>query len=237
MSGNYSDILSKRFREILNKKGWTYAEFLKNKGLTDYKNSIDNIYYGRSEDPRISTLMIISEALGVSVNSLMGKSHHSKEEIELLDYFQRCGEHGRGIILVVAKFEAISTRVSNEDSDIRSIPCVYPQDLVNQGFLYDTCETKYIETKNKNACVAISVPNNDLIPMICENDVILLENRFPKSGEFGVFYIEDRAYFRQYIKTEEGHLLKWPHHRNEAKLYKRLDNIEYMGTYVDVIRA
>lgn len=236
MSGSYSEIISKRFREILNSKGWTYAEYLKNKGLTDYKNSIDNIYYGRSEDPRISTLSIIAESLDVGINCLIGKCHHTPEERAILAHYKNCGEHGKAVIEIVAKYEAVSAKKSREATDKISIPCMVPRKPIYAGIAYDTCDTEEIETDVKEAHIAIKITTNDLVPIFCKGDCLLIENRFPDPGEYGVFYFNGRAYIRKYIEEDNGYRLKCIHDKGEDMFFKRLDSIEYMGTCIDVIR-
>ena len=237
MSGNYSEIISKRFREILNSKGWTYSEFLKNKGLTDYKNSIDNVYYGRSEDPRISTLMIISEALNVGVNCLMGKCQHTPEERQLLRYYRDSGNHGKSLILLTAKYECLTARDEREATDKHSIPCLIPKGNMRQGIVYDDSETTNIYTSDKDAYVAIKMTNNDLVPAYCKDDIILVANRFPSNNEYGVFYKDGKAYIRQYIEEDNRYRLKCLHDYGSDMIFKRMDEIEYIGTCCGVIRA
>lgn len=228
-------MLSERLREILAVRKMSKEELAERCDLP--LETIRNIYYGKTADPKVSTVLKIAKALNISVNCLMGECEHISEERVLLDYYNSCGEHGKAIINIIAKFEAISAKAYREETGTYTIPCIIPHGEVSQGILYDTNDNKEITTSVKEAHIAIKMISNELIPIFCKNDVLLLSNRFPVSGEYGAFYQGERLFIRQYIEEDGQYRLKCLHNKGEDMIFKRLDNIEYLGTCVDVIRT
>ncbi len=235
--GEFDNILQKRLREIINNRGWTYSEFLKNTGLMEYKDSIDNVYYGRSKDPRVSTVMQISEALGVAVNCLMGKCSHTKEERALMNYYRACGPHGQSVLGLVAKYEAMSAKAEREASVRHKVPCMLTTSDIYDGIMYDSCQVQEIETAEAEAFVAVKLASNLLSPLYCKNDVLLFANRFPNHEEYGMFIKGNKAFIRQYLEEDGGYRLRSVHDSSKDMVLKRMDAVEYVGTCIGVVRS
>lgn len=100
--------INQRLRELLLTKDWSVAEFAEMADLPI--ETVKNIYYGRSEDPKISTVVKMAGALGISLNDLMSIDEHNDVEKEIIANYRMCGEHGKGIIAMVAKYEATSVK-------------------------------------------------------------------------------------------------------------------------------
>lgn len=231
-------MLSKRLKEILNERKISltdFAEMCEMQGLP--VDTVRNVYYGKTVDPKISTVMVMSKVLNMTVNCLMGQCSHSMEERHLLQHFRTCGNHGKSLILLTAKYEALSAKDEREAQGKHMIPCLIPHGDIHQGIIYDTCEIVEMYTSNKEAYTAIKLTNNDLIPIYCKGDVMLIANRFPKHKEYGVFYKEGKAYIRQYIEEDGLYRLKCLHNMGEDMVYTRMDSIEYIGTCCDIVRA
>lgn len=228
-------MLGERLREILAEKGISKDELAEMCDLP--VETIRNIYYGKTPDPKVSTVMKISKALSISVNCLMGECSHSAEERALLQYFRSCGHHGRSVILLSAKNEALTAKEERESTDKHAIPCLIPHGDMQQGIFYDNCEVADIYTAKEEAYVAIMMSNNDHIPTYCKGDILLIANRFPSNKEYGVFYQNGRAFIRQYIEEENQYRLKCLHNFSKDMVFKRLDQIEYMGTCCGVVKA
>lgn len=228
-------ILSKRIQEILIELGWTKEQLAEKSGLP--VETIKNIYYGRTVDPKISTVLAISDATGYSMNCLMGKCQHTPPEKALLRHYRSCGNHGKSIIELVAKQESLVSKEEREASDKHRIPCLIPIGDIHQGIIYADCKTIEIFTSDKNAYVAIQMINNDLSPKYCKNDIILISNKFPHNNEYGVFYKSGRMYIREYIEENQKYKLKCLHNFSSDIVYDRMDDIDYVGTCCGVIRA
>lgn len=228
-------MLSERIRELLAVRGISKEEFA---DMCDLPiETVRNIYYGKTPDPKVSTMLKMSQALDISVNCLMGQCTHSKEERAMLQYYRACGHHGKSLIFLTAKYEALAAKDEREASDVHSIPCLIPHGDIRHGIIYDRCETVEIYTSEKDAYTAIRMTNNDLVPLYCKDDIILIANRFPTNNEYGVFYIDGRAFIRRYVEEEKQYRLRCLHNAGEDLIFKRMDEIEYIGTCCGVVRA
>ncbi len=228
-------MLGTRLREILAVRGISKDELAEMCNLP--VETIRNIYYGKTPDPKTSTVLKISKALNITVNCLMGECSHSSEERTLLQYFRACGHHGKNVLLLSAKYESLLAKDEREAKGKHSVPCLVPHGDIRQGIVYDTCEVVDIYTYVEEADVGIRMTNNDLVPLYCKGDVILISNRFPANKEYGVFYQNGRAYIRQYIEEENQYRLKCLHNQAKDMVFKRMDEIEYVGTCCGVLRA
>lgn len=228
-------MLGERLREILAVRGISKDELAEMCDLP--VETIRNIYYGKTPDPKASTVLKISKALNITVNCLMGECSHSSKERALLQYFRACGHHGKSVILLSAKFEALTAKEEREAAEKHTVPCLIPHGDIYQGIVYDTCEVVDIYTSKEEAYVAIKMTNNDLVPVYCKGDILLIANRFPANKEYGVFYQNGRVYIRQYIEEENQYRLKCLHNYAKDMVFKRMDEIEYVGTCCGVVRA
>ncbi len=228
-------ILSKRVQEILIDLKWTKEMLAEKSGLP--VETIKNIYYGRTPDPKVSTVMAIADATGYSMNCLMGKCPHTAKEKVILRNYRSCGEHGKSLIELVAKYEAGSIKSERESSAKHVIPCLMPYGDMTKGIFYDACETIEIETSVPEAYIAIQIINNEFAPKYCKGDIVLFENRFPQNEETASFLRGDRVYIRRFLEEDGGYRLKCLHKKDDDIVVKRLDEIDYIGTCCGVIRT
>ncbi len=226
-------VLSDRLKEVMNDLGWTKEQLADKSGLP--LETIRNIYYGKTADPKISTVMAIAEATGHSINCLMGKCPHTVAEKTILRHYRSCGNHGKSLIELVAKYEAGSVKYEREAVERHLIPCFLPHGDIHKGIVYETCETVEIETSHPEAFIAIQMTTNALAPKFCKNDIILIENRFPNNGEYAVFFRDGRAYIRKYIEEEKQYRLKCLHQMDVDIVLKRMDEVQYIGTCCGVL--
>lgn len=115
-------MLGTRLREILCSKKMTIAEVAEMSDLP--LETVRNIYYGKTTDPKISTVLQLSKALDMSVNCLMGQCSHSKEERAILTHYRMCGNHGKSLIGLVAKYEALTAKAERDCVEKHKIPCL-----------------------------------------------------------------------------------------------------------------
>lgn len=227
-------MLSERLRTLLAERKLSIQEYAEMCDLP--VETIRNIYYGKSNDPKLSTAVKMASALNLSVNCLMGQCMHTKEERAILQCYRNSGRHGKAIIELVAKYEAGAMKAEREAKERHKIPCIVPHGDLRKGILYDTCETVEAETSIIDAYVAIQMTNNDFAPVFCKHDILLFENRFPRHGEIAAFYKTDRAYIRKYIEEDNQYRLKCLHGQGDDIVLKRMDEIDYIGTYIGLLR-
>jgi len=227
--------LSERMRELMKARGWSIDDVAEKSGQS--YETVRNLYYGKTQNPRIETIMAIANVFGISVNCLMGQCQHTPEERALLQYFRQSGHHGKNLILISAKYEAHTAKEEREATERHKIPCLFPEGDIYHGIDYDTCKTEEIWTSNDEADVAIQMTNNCLMPIYCKGDVILIAHRFPRDNEYGVFYYHGKAYIRQYVEADGQYILKCLHKYDKDLVFKRMDDIEYLGTCCGVVRS
>jgi len=227
-------MLCERLRQLTNEKGWSLQQLAEISDLP--LETVRNIYYGKTPDPKISTVMKLAKSFNLTVNCLMGQCSHTPQERAILINYRNCGKHGKSIIELIAKYEASAMKKEREKDGRHMIPCIVPEGTVSHGIIYDMCETVEIETDVKEAYIAIRMVSNDLAPTYCKGDILLFENRFPKHGEKAAFYNGDRIYIRRYLEEENQYCLKCLHNCDVDIILKRMDEIDYIGTCVDVVR-
>lgn len=221
-----------------------FAMHFKNIGLSNLSEQSDipletlrNIYYGRVSDVKLSTVVKIANTLGVSIDWIAGRSTLSKQEREIIDNYRNCGVHGKSIIELIAKFEAGAALHERNAEGKHLIPIIVPIGHVEDGILYNSCNTLDIETADDRAYLAIKITTNNFSPAYCKEDCILLENRFPEVGERAVFYDGLKAYFRLFEYDGKMYRLKCLHGRGKDMLLSRMDQVDCLGTCIGVIRA
>ena len=229
-------MLSKRLKEILNEKKISLEYYAQLSGVP--METLRNIYYGRTSNPNIKTVMAMAEALDMTINSLLGVENTSNnEERKLVAYYRSCGEHGKNVILNIAKYEAGLMNEGHEGLHQHKILCLKAEQDMFIGNLYDLDNPYEIYTNKKEAYMAFETMVNDAAPTYCRGDIILIENRFPRSGEHGVFVKDEKIFVKIFIEKKDGYCLK-PIHRigNEIHL-KKFDNMECLGTCCGLIRS
>ncbi len=227
-------MLSERLRTLLAERNMGIAEFAE---LCDLPmDTVRNIYYGKSVDPKLSTMTKMAEALNLSINCLLGKCAHTSTEKLLLRNYRECGPRGKSVIELVAKYEASAVKKERESKGKHQIPCLVPRGDIRQGIIYDNCEAKEIVVSDEEAYVAIEMTTNDLAPIYCRGDHILIANRFPKDGEYAAFFKEEKAYIRKFFEEKGKYRLKSLHAHGSDIILSRMDEVEYIGVCIGATR-
>lgn len=227
-------MLSERLRTLLSERNLSINDFAEMCDLP--LETVRNVYYGKTSDPKLSTALKMANALGLSINCLLGKCSHTVPEKILLRNYRECGKHGKSIIELVAKYEAGSIKADREAIGKHKIPGIIPHGDVRNGIVYETCESIEIETSVKEAYFAIQMTNNDFAPRFCKGDILLFENKFPHNEEMAAFLKADRIYIRKYIEEGKQYRLKCLHAYGEDLILKRMDEADYIGTCIGVVR-
>lgn len=228
-------MLSERLQKILSERRISKEKFAEMCDLP--VETVKNVYYGKTSDPKLSTALKMADALGLSVNCLVGQCQHTPQERALLMNYRNCGQHGKSVIDLVSRYESSSVKNERDSVGTHKIPCIMPQGEIHKGIIYDLCETSEIETTVKDAYIGILMPTNDLAPLFCKGDIILFEDRFPKQNEKAAFYQTDRIYIRKFIEEDGKYRLKCLHGLGTDIILKRMDEVDYIGTCIDVVRS
>lgn len=229
------NIISSTIQKLLDTHDMTVQELSDKSGIS--YETLKNIIYNQSLNPRTSTMMAIGKVFGVSINYLLGEPFISSEEASLVEYYRRCGKHGKSIIELTAKYEATAARSERNAKGKHSIRCIIPKGNIRKGIIYDINEFIEIKTVIDEAYIAITIPSNDLSHHgFCKHDRILFEKRFPDNGEIVAYIVTDRIYIRKFIEENGRYIMKCLHHHGEDMIFKRMDEIVLVGTCCGVIR-
>ena len=228
-------MLSARLKTVLHERDISLQEFAEMCDLP--LETVRNVYYGKTNDPKLSTAVKMANALNLSVNCLMGKCSHTPEERAILLNYRSCGRHGKAIIELIARYEARAMRSEREGAEKHKIPCILPRGENRRGIILDLCETIEIETSIKDAFVAIQMTDNDFAPTYCKNDIILFEARCPENGELAAFFGEERVFLRKFIEENGKYRLKCLHPQGEDIILTKLSEMDYIGTVIEVVRS
>lgn len=199
--------------------------------------TLRNIYYGKVKDTKVSTLLKLAKTLNVSVDWLAGNGVLTEKEREIISNYRTCGAHGKSLIELVSKFEAMAAFRERTKEGSHVIPRLVPIGHITDGILYNSCNTLEMETTNDLAYLGIEITTNNFAPAYCKDDVILLENRFPEDGERAVFFDGLKAYFRLYEREGRKYRLKCLNGRGQDMLLSRMDEVECIGTCIGVVRS
>lgn len=230
-------MLSEQLRQLFIERGITWQECAE---LADIPlETMRNLYYGKVKDPKVSTLLSLSQALRISVNLLMGESVLSDDEYLLITNYRQCGSHGKSLLQQIAKYEAHTAKFERETSGRHSVPCIIPDTIFRDGMKYSTSEMKDIYTTEPDAFLALKAPNNNWAPKFCKGDIILLKDQFPHHGEDALFTYQDCVYFRKYLEGETEHILRCVNGRHNDLIFKRMDTetLICIGTAIGIVRA
>ena len=225
-------MIETRLREVLKMTGWSYQKLAEAANIP--LETMRNIYYGKVKDPKCSTMLAISDVLHISVNYLLGEATHTLDEEKLIRNYRQCGKHGKSMLLTMSQNEADHARAIREKKSRQRISCFVPSTLVD-GFKFHSAEQVAIFADNPDAYMAIEITSNAFAPVYCQGDIILIEDRYPNSGEKGVFTKDDLSYIRTFLKHEKGYTLKSLTRQSKNFEFKRMDSVECMGTIIDVI--
>lgn len=226
-------MLSARLKTLLHERDISLQEFAEMCDLP--LETVRNVYYGKTNDPKLSTAVKMAGALGMSVNCLMGQCSLSPAERMIIDNYRKCGKHGKSTIEMTARYEASAIKGERDGIGKHKITCLYPQGDLRKGLVLDACEKGEIETTIAEAFVAIQMMDNDFAPIFCKDDVLVFEDRFPENGEKAAFFNGNRVYIRKFLEENGMYRLKCLHPYGEDIILKRLNEFDYIGTCIDVL--
>lgn len=229
------NMISDVLKSLLNERDMTLQELAEKANLP--METVRNVYYAKVTDPKISTLKAIAKVFNVSINYLTGEPFMDEDEVKIIEYYRKCGKHGKSRIRLVAKNEAKATKKEKDATGKHEIPCLVPKKRVDNGFLYEGCGTIYIKTSEPDAYAAIEVTNNSYAAAYCKGDQVLLEDRYPEHGEMAVFVRDGVGFARTYLEENGKCILRCIVGRKEDIVLKRMDEVECIGTCIGVIRT
>lgn len=195
------------FNSTLHLKG------LSTKSLADLANlpedTIKNIRYGRVKDVKCSTLEKLADALNCSTDELLGREQINLTEFNMLQTFRRLSLGSQKFILSVLHLEDTLSESYNECSPFKKEIIVFkPTGYMEDSMIFDSSSFAQLDARDyirkygpdKIHC-GLYVTSNSLSPAYYQEDILLICNRPPRSGDTAVFIHQPtgKIYIRKYF--------------------------------------
>lgn len=249
--------IKERLFEVLTNRDWSVTELAEKTNLP--LDTIKSIYYGRTNNPKLETLVAIANALNVSIDFLIGRTNYAQDEIELLKNYRQMSSRGKEFVKAMAQFERKYTEFEDEQDCKYEVPCYLPEviakdkeeikyhvpsleptGLFKDGVLYDTSIKTVIKTHLENVFMAVKIPNDSLANTYFKGDIIFLERRRPNIGEIAIYHKDNHIYIRQYDRNESTgkHILRSLNINNKDIVLNNSEMSQYstVGTCIYVYR-
>lgn len=228
-------LISEKMKEAMQVKNINLSQ------LTEQSNipyeTLRNLYYAKNKNPRVETLYAVCKTLDITMDYLTGFKKYDKDEVEMLTNYQKCGKHGKDFLTIISRFEAeYTTSIKERNDDTYSINCIIPEGLEADGFEYTSCKMERIETKFKDACMAIKITTDNFIPVFLRGDILVIANRYSNEGEQAIYYKDGKTYIRKYHFENGKVVLKSITGKENDITIDSMENYNVLGTFINVIR-
>lgn len=227
------NILLNNINNFLSKNNWTI------KNLSDFSNipyeSIKKLINGKVDNPSTYTICKIADALGCSIDFLLGRQNISNTVSKNLPL--------RAFTLLeeIANFET-HLAINNQKHNSLNIPVFVPTGRMNDGFIFDSSTIEYIDISNVYsdlndiAMCGVKITSSYLAPTYLYNDVLLVaRDRYPYPEEIGIFLVNGRCYIRKYMSGKVCSL-ESINGNDESIIMKNIDDFHFFGRVLTTIR-
>ena len=196
---------------LLYKKNWSIRQLSDQAGLP--YESIKKLVGGKIKNPTIYTISKVCDALDCSIDYLLGRS-----VINTIDQ-KSLPPRVFNLLAEIAYFES---RIAdyNQSHKTDCVSVLTPTGIVQDGMVFDSISTDIV----------------DLSPTYFDNDILLIgKDRFPDSGETGIFLIGNKVYIRKYIPGIRLELAPINGDKNSLFI-DNIDDVHYFGRVLTVVR-
>ena len=172
--------------------------------------TLNKLLAGATEDPKLSTLLALSRALGVSMDEMLGTSSASTIDSALTEKYSSLDRSGRETVDYIINKEYVRvTRereakpYSLENPQIRRIKLFNTAASAGTGvYLSDSDSSEisvYSNPITDAADFAVRVSGDSMMPRYHDGDILLAEqtNRVDE-GELGIFSLNGEAFFKKF---------------------------------------
>ncbi len=227
------------FDELRFKKGMTLEVLSEATGIP--VGTLSKISSGRSK-PSYHNMCLIAKELGCSLDFFtdMVDSTLTEEEWELLTAYRKLNNHSKEFMKFIIDLE---TEISSEkyDSDKATIECFVPTGIYGDGAFYESCLIDIIEYSKSeidvSADFAIRIVTDTLSPTFFQNDILLMNYRFPSNGETAIFMHNHKQYIRKYYRADNKVKLVGVNDFSKNIEVSDLHDFVCIGTLVTVLRG
>ncbi|MBQ9984475.1 MAG: helix-turn-helix transcriptional regulator [Lachnospiraceae bacterium] len=146
------------------------------------EDTLRSIIYGKSQDIKLSSILKIAHVLDCSVDSLIGRSHFTVREENMVKKFRNLSEHSKRAVLALIDIEEHTT-AQHSTKGIHTLCVFKPIGNMKDGFYYDTSKyefldiTDYPDELKEKLALGIKIPSSHFEPTYFVNDILLLSQQ------------------------------------------------------------
>ena len=194
-------------KKIKNDKKFTNETLSEKSGISI--GTLNKLLAGATEDPKLSTLIPLSEALGCSIDVMLGRQEENSESNSIMDKYNALDDAGKESVRYILNKEYHRVRFSspitvNDHVKVGKIVKLRLYDIgVSAGtgsYLFDSGYKTISLNSNRiseNADFAVKVSGNSMNPKYENGDILLVAEKQPVAeGELGIFSVNGESYFK-----------------------------------------
>ena len=136
----------------------------------------------------------------------------------------------------------VGGKVYNKSHKTDCISVLTPTGYVQDGMVFDSISTNIVNISAYKkdfgdiVLCGIKIVGRNLSPTYFDNDILLIgKDRFPESGETGIFLIGNKVYIRKYIPGIRLELAPINGDKNSLFI-DNIDDVHYFGRVLTVVR-
>lgn len=218
---------------LLYKKNWSIRQLSDQAGLP--YESIKKLVGGKIKNPTIYTISKVCDALDCSIDYLLRRS-----VINTIDQ-KSLPPRVFNLLAEIAYFES---RIAdyNQSHKTDCVSVLTPTGIVQDGMVFDSISTNIVNISAYKkdfgdiVLCGIKIVGRNLSPTYFDDDILLIgKDRFPESGETGIFLIGNKVYIRKYIPGIRLELAPINGDKNSLFI-DNIDDVHYFGRVLTVVR-
>jgi len=172
--------------------------------------TLNKLLAGATEDPKLSTLLALKKALGVSMDEMLGVGTSPIIDVALMEKYSALDRSGRETVDYIINKEY--TRVAREreakpytleNPSIRRIKLFNTAASAGTGVYLSDSDSSDISVYSNPitdaADFAVRVSGDSMMPKYHNGDILLVEQTEQVSeGELGIFTVDGEAFFKKF---------------------------------------
>lgn len=196
-------------KKIKKDRGYTNETLSEKSGIS--QGTLNKLLSGASEDPKLSTLISLADALNVSLDEMLGNGKDGLQiDPELIRRYGELDKAGRETVDYIINKEYMRVirekevkAYSLDTHNIRKIKLFSMAASAGTGmYLSDTDSTEISVFSNPitdSADFAVKVAGDSMMPKYHNGDILLAEQTNQvEEGELGIFSLNGESFFKKY---------------------------------------
>ena len=215
------NIMVENINRLLYQKNWSIRQ-LADEAELPYE-SVKKLVGGKVNNPTIYTISKVCDALNCSIDKKSLPPRVFNLLVEIAYFESRIADY-------------------NKSHKTDCISVLTPTGYVQDGMVFDSISTNIVNISAYKkdfgdiVLCGIKIVGRNLSPTYFDNDILLIgKDRFPESGETGIFLIGNKVYIRKYIPGIRLELAPINGDKNSLFI-DNIDDVHYFGRVLTVVR-